>query len=348
MRSRRRRRAATAPACSPRPAATRSSSPRCCASATRRRGVPATVRDAVLGRAAQLGAAPMQVLQLVAIVPRQVELAARRRRARAGDRGRRGLPRERPARSPTARRCAFATSWRARAVEESILPPRALQLHARVLAALAARAPRRRRRWPGSAHHAQRAGDVDAVAALGAAGGARGRRCAARASEAAAHCRAALAHADRLDDAGARRRCSTTTRRTASSSTISTPRSRRATRRSSCSRARGDVARQAEALAAQALSLVRALRNADADATSRRAIALVESMPPGRHLAQAYATESYLRMLNRDLDDADPLGRRRRSRWPSASTTAPPSPAPTRRSARRSCSSTTSAAASMS
>src|SRR6478609_3120325 len=32
-------------------------------------GVPSTVRDAVLGRAAQLGAAPMQVLQLVAIVP---------------------------------------------------------------------------------------------------------------------------------------------------------------------------------------------------------------------------------------------------------------------------------------
>jgi len=49
---------------------------------------------------------------------------------------------------------------------------------------------------------------------------------------------------------------------------------------------------------------VRALRNADADATSRRAIALVERMPAGRHLAQAYATESYLRMLNRDLDDA--------------------------------------------
>jgi hypothetical protein len=52
------------------------------------------------------------------------------------------------------------------------------------------------------------------------------------------------------------------------------------------------------------MSLVRALRNADADAASRRALALAATLPPGRALAKAAATESYLRMLNRDYDDA--------------------------------------------
>lgn len=40
-----------------------------------RLGVPATVRDAVLGRAAQLAPRPQQVLQLAAILPRQIDLA---------------------------------------------------------------------------------------------------------------------------------------------------------------------------------------------------------------------------------------------------------------------------------
>jgi DNA-binding CsgD family transcriptional regulator len=52
------------------------------------------------------------------------------------------------------------------------------------------------------------------------------------------------------------------------------------------------------------MSLVRSLRNAEADAASRRAIALAEALPGGPALARAYATESYLRMLDRDYDEA--------------------------------------------
>ncbi len=66
----------------------------------------------------------------------------------------------------------------------------------------------------------------------------------------------------------------------------------------------GDPARTSEALAMHAMPLLRALRNADADATSRRAIALAQTLPSGPQLARANATEAYLRMLNRDCTDA--------------------------------------------
>ncbi|MDE2370741.1 MAG: helix-turn-helix transcriptional regulator, partial [Burkholderiales bacterium] len=64
---------------------------------------------------------------------------------------------------------------------------------------------------------------------------------------------------------------------------------------------RGDAARQSASWSALAMSLVRALRNAQADAASRRAIELAASAAAGGSaLARALATESYLRMLNRD------------------------------------------------
>ena len=46
------------------------------------------------------------------------------------------------------------------------------------------------------------------------------------------------------------------------------------------------------------------LRNADADAASRRAIELLESLPPSAALAVAYGIEASLRMLNRDCAES--------------------------------------------
>src|SRR6185369_5439997 len=66
----------------------------------------------------------------------------------------------------------------------------------------------------------------------------------------------------------------------------------------------GDLARQSEALSRHALPLVRALRNADADAASQRAIAIAATLPPGPRLGSALATEAHLRMLNRDHAEA--------------------------------------------
>jgi len=263
-------------------------------------GVPSTVRDAVLGRAAQLGAAPMQVLQLVAIVPRQVELQlVADVLAPATEDVEACLASGLLVADGAALR--FRHELARTAVEEAILPPRALQLHGRVLAALAAR-PSGGADLARLVHHARLAGDVDAVlrwAPLAAhEAGVRGAR-----KEAAAHCRAALAHADRLDDAA---RAALLDDYATHSFELNDLDAAIPARDQAIElfAHRGDRQRQADALAAQALALVRALRNADADATSQRAIALVESMAPGPHLARACATESYLRMLNRDLDDA--------------------------------------------
>ena len=264
-------------------------------------GVPATVRDAVLGRTAQLGAEAMQVLQLVAIVPRQVELSlVAEVLAPSGDDVEACLASGLILADGAALR--FRHELARTAVEEAITPPRALQLHSRVLAALEARPP------GGAAlaelvHHARRAGAVDAVVrwAPQAAheAGVRGAR-----REAAAHCRAALAHADRLDDVERAELLVAYATHTFELNDLDASIAAREQAIALFARL-GDVERQADALAAKALALVRALRNADADATSERAIELVQSMRPGgRHLAQAYATESYLRMLNRDLDDA--------------------------------------------
>ena len=66
----------------------------------------------------------------------------------------------------------------------------------------------------------------------------------------------------------------------------------------------GRIVEQADNLSQLALVFVLALRNADADAASRRAIALLEPLPPSQALAGAYRVEAQLRMLNRDYEAA--------------------------------------------
>jgi DNA-binding CsgD family transcriptional regulator/tetratricopeptide (TPR) repeat protein len=61
---------------------------------------------------------------------------------------------------------------------------------------------------------------------------------------------------------------------------------------------------EAENLSQLALVYVLALRNIDADAASRSAIELLETLPPGVQLASAYRVEAQLRMLNRDCEAA--------------------------------------------
>ena len=264
------------------------------------RGVPATVRDAVLGRVAQLAPRPREVLQLAAIVPRQIALVLV-----ADVLG--------PA-TDAIEACVFGGLLLAEgqtlryrhelartAVEESIVAPRALELHARVLAALTAR-PAGSVPLVQLVHHAQRAGDVDAVlrwapqAAREA--GLRGAR-----REAVAHARAALAHADRLDDEARAVLLDDYATHSFELNDMATaiPAREAAIELFGST---GQIARQSEALAAHAVALVRALRNVDADAASRRAIDLAAGLPPGRAIARAWATESYLRMLNRDYDEA--------------------------------------------
>ena len=69
-------------------------------------------------------------------------------------------------------------------------------------------------------------------------------------------------------------------------------------------RGAGDVAGEATNLSRLALLYVHMMRNREADAASRRAIELLESLPAGVALATAYGVEASLRMLNRDCEQS--------------------------------------------
>jgi DNA-binding CsgD family transcriptional regulator/tetratricopeptide (TPR) repeat protein len=67
-------------------------------------------------------------------------------------------------------------------------------------------------------------------------------------------------------------------------------------------RAAGNPLAEGRNLSQLAIDLVVALKNADADASSRRAIEILEALPPGPELANAYQVEAQLRMLNRECE----------------------------------------------
>ena len=273
--------------------------------------VPPTVRDAVVARAASLPAAARQVLHVVAIVPAHADaalvdavLAPAVEMVDACVAS--GLL------VAEGRKLRFRHELARTAIEASIPPLRAAQLHARVLGALEAR-PAGSVALAALAHHAQRADDAEAVlrwapAAAREAVGRGARR------EAVAHCRAALAHGDRLGDA---ERAALLDELAAHSFELNDLASAVAAGEAAIAlhARRGDVARQSASLSSLAMSLVRSLRNDEADAASRRAIELAAHAPsppatprgtpaPNAALARALATESYLRMLNRDCAEA--------------------------------------------
>jgi DNA-binding CsgD family transcriptional regulator len=263
-------------------------------------GVPVTVRDAVLGRAARLNPAAREVLELVSIVPRAVtaslvdkvlapEVQAVDECAASG------------LLVADDRSLRFRHELARVAVEAAVPRARARAMHARMLAALSA---------PSSepvplarlVHHAHGANDRAAVSRLAPLAA---REAASRGArrEAAALCKLALGWSDGL--AAAQRatlldeyagHCFELNDLEAAIPARETAIALLATL--------DDPARMSEVLALHAMPLVRALRNADADLASRRAIAIAETLPPGPQLARAYATQAYLRMLNRDCVEA--------------------------------------------
>jgi DNA-binding CsgD family transcriptional regulator len=264
------------------------------------RDVPATVRDAVLGQVARLDPPAAEVVELAAICPRHVEIALLRT----------GLGIDAAAIDVAVRSGLLVAEWpmlRFRhelartAVEGAILAPRKHRLHARVLAALAARDPDS---VPLAelAHHAQGADDVAAVRRYAPLAADEAARRGAR-REAAAQCRLALAHAEGLSGD---EHAALLERLASHLFELNDMPGAIAAHDEAIARLQrlGAVEREAEAQAARALALVRSLRNAEADAASRRALALAETATGSRAQARACAVECYLRMLNRDYDDA--------------------------------------------
>ena len=261
-------------------------------------GVPHGVQDLVLARFARLGLAAQAVVRLASTVPTRIEAALVE-----------ALLAPPPA---VVEECLnsgllsaadgayfFRHELARVAVEASLSPPAARALHADVLGALAR---------PGQGavslarrvHHAVRAGDARAVAALAPEAARQARQRGAH-LEAAAHFRTALAHGEPGPDTGdwlaaCAHECRLTNQLDAAVAAHQ--------QLSAWHREHPDDRREATNLSQLALVQVLALRNAEADAASRRAIALLAPLPPGPELARAWRVEAQLRMLNRDCEAA--------------------------------------------
>ena len=266
--------------------------------------IPVTVRDAVLGRAMRLSLAGRDVLELVSLTPTSADVRVVMALAQPADTATISAAIDECVSCGLlmfdAQSLKFRHELARVAIEDAMAPPKRRQGHARVLAVLSDVGP------PPSlarlAHHAFLAGDAAAVLRLSPLAA---REATARGArrEAAAHCRAMLAFPDELK--GLQRaevldeyswHCfelnDYATAIAASSESIA------------LFAKAGEVKRQSASLALQARILVRWLQNQQADDACQLAIRLLEPLEPCPELARAYATWSYLRMLDRDYAEA--------------------------------------------
>ena len=247
--------------------------------------IPATVRDAVLARAARLSTAATTVLEAVAVVPPQAELWLLQ--SMTGDEE---LSLEDCIASgmlvPVPRGVAFRHELARLAIEDSIDPSRRLELHRAALRALAA-VPAGELDVARLTHHAEAAGDVEAVLRYAP-------RAAEQASALGAH-REAIAHyalalavnrglsleqrtellerrahscylTDQYDEGIAALEEAVDLRRTL-----------------------GDSLREGDDLRRLSEFLWCPGRIQESDARAREAVAILEDLPPSRELAWAYA-----------------------------------------------------------
>ena len=274
--------------------------------ASRETGIPVTVRDAVLARAARLSPAGRTTLDAAAIIGSQVEpwlLAALVGDATAATEECIALGMLRA----QGDLLAFRHELARQAVLDTIAPPRRRALHGLALRALAS-PPTDALDLARLADHAEGAADAPGVLAHAPAAAARAAALGAHHEAADQYGRALRfaatappverarlldAHADecaivdRLDEAIRARREALDLHRTA-----------------------GDRQKEGESLAAVAWPLVRAGRNAEAEEASRRAITVLRALPAGSPLARAYRVQAHLRMLNRDRVEAVRWGRK--------------------------------------
>jgi DNA-binding CsgD family transcriptional regulator/tetratricopeptide (TPR) repeat protein len=182
------------------------------------------------------------------------------------------------------------------AIEESLTPDRRIWLNETALDALAARPPERRDP-SGLAHHADAAGNAEAVIRFAPMAAERAAAVGAHREAAAQYARALRYHAvpdgPRLDLLERSAQELNVTGRYVDAI---------AARQEAIelSGALGEVERQGANLAQLVLPTVAEGLNAEAEEASRAAISLLESIPPSRELGIAYAFQAYMRMLDRD------------------------------------------------
>jgi DNA-binding CsgD family transcriptional regulator len=264
--------------------------------------LPETVRDAVLARTAQLEPPARRLLEVVAVVTARAELSL--------------LEAVAPDELEQLDACLASGVLRADgdgvsfrhelarlAVESAAAPNRRRVLHAAILRALEGTGQLSR-----LAHHAEEAGDSAAV--LEHAPEAARRAAASSAHrEAAAQYARALRHADKLPPA---ERASLLSAYGQEAQLIGSNEASTQARLEAIEhyRALGDTLREGDLWARLPTTYVGAGRNDQAEAASLRSIELLESLPAGAELTNAYCAQASLRMLNRDNADGVVWGQR--------------------------------------
>jgi DNA-binding CsgD family transcriptional regulator/tetratricopeptide (TPR) repeat protein len=246
--------------------------------------VPRSVRDAVLGRAARLGTAAREMLDAAAVVPGPAELWL--------------LDALAPAAAEALDECLGAgmvvlaggrVGFRhqiARQVVEEWLPPgRRAGLHRAALAALAGQAVPDLARL---AHHAEAAGDADAVLRFAPAAAERAAAAGDRREAAGLYVRA-LRFAGALEPAG---RARLLERFAGEAYFTGRGEEAAAALREAVGihRARGDLLRQGDTLRRLAAQLGQNGSMAEARAAAAEAVTVLEQLPPGPELARTYNT----------------------------------------------------------
>jgi len=273
-------------------------------------GVPRGVQDLVLARFARLGPEAQAVVKLASIVPAQIErwlvdtllgakVAVIEQCLHSG------------LLSTADSSLRFRHELARAAIETSLSELEAQALHAEVLTALERGENAATVSLARLMHHATKAGNSAAVlrhapqaARLATQRGAH--------REAAAHYRTALKHAERGVPVSHEERiawndaCAGECQLTDQLDEAIAARLQLGV----LHRRGNDVLGEARNLSQLAIVYVLALRNDDADDASRRAIELLEALPPSVHLAAAYRVEAQLRGLNRDFDAALAWGTR--------------------------------------
>jgi DNA-binding CsgD family transcriptional regulator/tetratricopeptide (TPR) repeat protein len=262
--------------------------------------IPATVRDAVLARAARLPAAARAVLDAAAVIGFRSEPWLLQSVAGAD--------------ADATDACvasgmltavdgvyAFRHELAREAVLSTLTPHRRAELNRQVLRALRGD-PRASFDAARLAHHAEEAGEGEAVLEYASEAA----RCAAALSayrEAAAQYARTLRFAHRLD-AAERARLWEAYSWTCVATAQWSEATRAGSERAAIWRAEGNRLKEGETLTFLVGCFCIGGRMAEAEAASNASIALLSTLPPGPELAEAYGMQAYLRTLRHDTAEA--------------------------------------------
>jgi DNA-binding CsgD family transcriptional regulator/tetratricopeptide (TPR) repeat protein len=269
-------------------------------------GVPESVRDAVLARAARLDEGSRRLLDTVAVVPSSVELWLLEAIAGADLVHLQGCVASGMLRAER-NMVGFRHELARVALEDALPPDRTLSLHRQVLNGLTS-APVRTVDLARVAHHAEAAGDEAAVLRYAPAAGEWGATVGAH-REAADQFARALRFADGLDG---EQRAQLLERRSYECYLTGAMDAAAEARRAALAehRKRGDRLREGDSHRWLSRFAWFAGDNRTAEAAAERAVAVLEEFEPGRELAMAYSNKAQLRMNAQDVGGARDWGLR--------------------------------------